>query len=248
MHTWLLWIAALAVLMARWCVISYHTRLLIRGDVLLVFAHPDYEAMFFTPLLHYLQANGIAAHLLCLSTGNYDGKGETRETELYASAAYFGILARSVKIVNHPELQDGMNKVWSLNVIKNIVEDYLQKTGSISTIVTFDGHGVSAHPNHIAVHSAVRLTKAGMLPGLIFLQLHSRNVFAKFIGILSLLPYLTILNPHRSRYDFAVMIPPTHVVRSMAAMERHASQLVWFRYLFVVFSSYTFIAEFRALE
>ena len=53
--------------------------------VLLVTAHPDDECMFFTPAILGLQAAGVAVHVLCLSTGNFDGLGATRALELRAS-------------------------------------------------------------------------------------------------------------------------------------------------------------------
>lgn len=243
-----LWVVAVAALIVRWFWLSAHAKLSIRGDVLLVFAHPDDEAMFFTPLLHYLQSHAIGVHFLCLSNGNADGNGLLREAELHKSGAYFGVPSHRIRIVNHPDLQDGMHNAWPPTVIRREIDTFLQQAGSVSTIITFDGVGVSGHLNHVAVHDAVQLTKTRMPPGLLFLQLRTRNVVAKYLGIVSLLPYLTVCNPNKSRFDFAVMIPPTHVARSMTAMRRHASQLVWFRYLFVVFSSYTFLDELTALE
>lgn len=243
-----LWTAAIVVLVLRWYWSSTKAKLSIRGDVLLVFAHPDDEAMFFTPLLHYLQSHSIGVHFLCLSNGNFDGKGSQRERELYNSGAFFGVPSRNIRVVDHPELQDGMGNAWSLGAIRHEIEVYLKRTGSISTIITFDEFGVSGHPNHVAVHDAVRLAKSSMPPGLIFLQLHTRSIITKYVGLASLLPYLTWRNPNHGRYSFAVLIPPQHVARSTAAMERHRSQLVWFRYLFVIFSSYTFVDELTELR
>jgi hypothetical protein len=58
--------------------------------LLLVTAHPDDETMFFGPVLL-----GRSGHqqisLLCLSTGDADGQGETRRKELAAACDKLGI-------------------------------------------------------------------------------------------------------------------------------------------------------------
>ena len=59
--------------------------------ILLVTAHPDDECMFFTPTIVDFQKKGFKIDLLCLSTGNAEGKGEIRVKELLASARVLGI-------------------------------------------------------------------------------------------------------------------------------------------------------------
>ena len=44
--------------------------------VLIVTAHPDDECMFFGPTLCHLADRDIQAKVLCLSTGNFYGKGK----------------------------------------------------------------------------------------------------------------------------------------------------------------------------
>ena len=44
--------------------------------VLIVTAHPDDECMFFGPTLCHLADRDIKAKVLCLSTGNFYGKGK----------------------------------------------------------------------------------------------------------------------------------------------------------------------------
>lgn len=239
----LLSVVVLSILLLRWRDVSASSRTSIRGDVLLVFAHPDDEAMFFSPLLHFLREKGLVVHLLCLSNGGFGGRGKTREKELYDSAAFFGIVKRNVKVVDHPELRDGMTEKWSTALIRREVEVYLEKVGSVCTVVTFDESGVSSHPNHIAVHHAVKALKCSMPRGLIFLELQSKGILSKYSGIFSLLSSITLFSSHSGRFTFSVLIPPSAVTCSLRAMQKHVSQLVWFRYLFVVFSSYTFIND-----
>ena len=91
---------------------------------MLVIAHPDDEVMFFTPLLRILCQNGQKVSILCLSDGNFDGLGNIRSNELIKCAAMFQIPSKNVHIVNHAQLQDGMNNNWPADVIADIVVDY----------------------------------------------------------------------------------------------------------------------------
>ncbi|KAF6767755.1 hypothetical protein AHF37_02311 [Paragonimus kellicotti] len=71
------------------------------GPVLLVTAHPDDEAMFFTPTLLWLQKAGIPVDLLCFSVGDFDGLGSVRHTELLNAAKHFGI--RQLRVIDNPD-------------------------------------------------------------------------------------------------------------------------------------------------
>lgn len=61
--------------------------------ICLLIAHPDDEAMFFAPTLLALTSPETGNHvkILCLSTGNADGLGETRRRELVKSALLLGL-------------------------------------------------------------------------------------------------------------------------------------------------------------
>jgi LmbE family N-acetylglucosaminyl deacetylase len=73
--------------------------------LLLVIAHPDDEAMFFSPLLIAKQTSADKIFVLCLSTGNFDGLGEIRCKELYKSCSVYGIPKENVGIIDHEALQ-----------------------------------------------------------------------------------------------------------------------------------------------
>eukprot|EP00796_Vickermania_ingenoplastis_P000652 gene653-369_t len=215
--------------LGRWKYVSTSQHPPVRGDVLLVFAHPDDEAMF-SPILLYLKQQKISCHFLCLSNGNFNAQGPVREQEVYASAAFFGIPKRNVKVVNHSELQDGMSEKWPETRVMREIEQYLEKAMHISTVITFDADGVSSHPNHMAVHAGVKKLRNNMPPGIIFLQLKTRSLLMKYISFASL--FIPVAFPSvGERKRFNVVIPPGSIFTSFAAMKRHASQLVWFRYL-----------------
>ena len=250
------------------------------GDVLLVFAHPDDEAMFFAPLLEYLRRVNVRVHLLCLSTGNYNGLGAVREKELLRSAAYYGIRAEQVRTLNEPDLQDGMRAAWPKDVVARHVREMLFAVApTVRCVVTFDSHGVSGHPNHIDTFRGVELLQqqlrnnsgeggGGSSRNILFLKLTTHSVLRKYSAVLSL-AVSRVMESLRSRGQsegsrrfeddrkedpstpssrvFYIRIRPGRVLSSLKGMQCHPSQLVWFRYLFVWFSSYTFVNELQPI-
>lgn len=90
---------------------------------LLVIAHPDDEVMFFSTFLHHASssASSDALHVLCLSTGNDEGLGKTRQDELHKSCHLFGIPSKNIVIIDHPNLQDGMKNDWPTQLIQDVV-------------------------------------------------------------------------------------------------------------------------------
>jgi LmbE family N-acetylglucosaminyl deacetylase len=91
------------------------------AKVVLVIAHPDDEVMFFTPTLLSLSRAGHHISILCLSNGNFEGKGNIRTNELMKSAALFGIATKDVYVLDDPHLQDGMNNAWPTKAIETHV-------------------------------------------------------------------------------------------------------------------------------
>eukprot|EP00960_Hanusia_phi_P067688 766680-Hanusia_phi.AAC.8 len=154
------------------------------GDILLVIAHPDDEAMFFTPTILALK-DSVKIHVMSLSNGDYAGLGWVRASELVESCRMLGIPKERVSVVDDPSLQvflyhahdtansclkDGPTNSWSAETISLYVLPYLKKNG-ISVVITFDDYGISGrfedmsccraalrefsgHPNHIALHTA----------------------------------------------------------------------------------------------
>uniref|UniRef100_A0A0R0JUG3 N-acetylglucosaminylphosphatidylinositol deacetylase n=1 Tax=Glycine max TaxID=3847 RepID=A0A0R0JUG3_SOYBN len=127
-----------------------------KRNALLVIAHPDDESMFFTPTINFLTSKGHNVQILCLSIGDADGKGNIRKQELFQACVALKVPMQQVKIVNHPDLQDGFGKVWSHNLLAKIIEEEITRC-CIDMIITFDSHGVSGHCNHRDVHYGVWL-------------------------------------------------------------------------------------------
>ncbi|KAL9037801.1 MAG: hypothetical protein Q9214_005542 [Letrouitia sp. 1 TL-2023] len=146
--------------------------------ICLFIAHPDDEAMFFSPTLLALTAPDLGNHVkvLCLSNGNADGLGKVRERELIASVKLLGLRSEDdVLLLDTPDFVDSMTTKWdrlkvadvlgrafSPSVHKTNGRQAFEKAGSntsaatIDILITFDRHGVSGHPNHISLYHGAK--------------------------------------------------------------------------------------------
>lgn len=126
--------------------------------------------------------------------------------------------------------------------------------GGVLQMLTFDDYGISGHPNHTAVYrGALALLASSPSPAPVTLWvLESTNLLRKYLGLLDLffsLPSNTgraICSSRESGGDRLHALDSVLVVRltpweSWCAMATHASQWVWYRRLFVLFSRYTYI-------
>jgi len=128
-------------------------------------------------------------------------------------------------------------------------------------ILTFDSRGVSGHPNHIACHRGVARLNAttgkSNRPFTTCWQLHTEILILKYAGILGLLVRLvlfyctfsfrSVFRQSSSTNASTVQLSPSRlfvasradVRAAWAAMLGHESQLVWYRRLFFLFSTYS---------
>ncbi|KAI3455155.1 hypothetical protein Pfo_011818 [Paulownia fortunei] len=217
-----------------------------RRNVLLVIAHPDDESMFFAPVINYLISRGHNLHVLCMSTGNADGMGSIRKEELYLASAVLKIPTQQVKILDHPDLQDGFGKAWNWNLLASIIDNETC-TYSIDLIITFDDYGISGHCNHRDVHQGVRkLLHDASGRHLEAWELVSTNIVRKYIGPVDI--WLSILFARHQKNGQSHCLLNLDPQKSYAAMAQHSSQWVWFRKLFVAFSSCTYVNTLKKIE
>ncbi|KAI1788649.1 LmbE-like protein [Ganoderma leucocontextum] len=234
------------------------------SNVLLLTAHPDDECMFFAPTILALQEAPLqhpaTLHSLCLSVGNADGLGDTRRRELAGSLDVLGIGEGRRWVIDTAELQDNFTAEWDPEVISNTLRPYVLEN-RIDTILTFDHHGISSHPNHISLPKGAAHLLRTLPPtmaekprprlfALVTVPLHE-----KYLGVLS--PLLA-----KASFGFAEFSSHTaHMTqsgggeravgvsgvegyaRAHRAMRQHWSQLVWFRWLYVSFSRYMWVNE-----
>ncbi|XP_071715984.1 uncharacterized protein [Rutidosis leptorrhynchoides] len=215
-----------------------------KRNVLLVIAHPDDESMFFSPTINQLTSRGHNVHILCMSTGNADGIGDVRKKELYRASAILKVPNLQVTVLDHPEFQDGFGKVWSSSIISKIVEKKVL-AHAIDTIITFDSYGVSGHCNHRDVHHGVqRYLLDTSSRDIEAWELVSTNLIRKFSGPIDI--WLSLWSSGENTLpESKECFLNDHPRRSYAAMSEHRSQWVWFRKLFVIFSSYTYVNTLR---
>ncbi|CAM0144980.1 unnamed protein product [Urochloa decumbens] len=215
----------------------------LRGDrrsrnVLLVIAHPDDESMFFAPTILFLKSKGHNIHVLCMSQGNADGLGITRKEELYLACDTLKIPCEQVKVLDHPKLQDGFHEKWDHGLLAELTMEHVQ-LWAINMIVTFDSYGVSGHPNHQDVHHGIcKFLHANGQGNIEAWELASLNILRKYSGPVDI--WLSLLISSSSKQPIYTLVNSSPS-RSYEAMAAHRSQWVWFRRLFVMFSSYTYI-------
>ncbi|PWZ38723.1 putative N-acetylglucosaminyl-phosphatidylinositol de-N-acetylase [Zea mays] len=225
----------------------------LRGDrrtrtVMLVVAHPDDESMFFAPTILFLKSKGHNIHILCMSRGNADGLGDTRKEELYHACETLKSLKQTmslqipheqVEVLDHPKLQDGFHEKWDHELVSELVMEHVQ-LWAIDTIVTFDSYGVSGHPNHRDVHYGIcKFLHANRQGNVEAWELASLNILRKYSGPVDIW-LSSLISVSRSKQSIYTLVNSSPS-RSYEAMAAHRSQWVWFRRVFVMLSSYTYI-------
>ncbi|KZL72606.1 N-acetylglucosaminylphosphatidylinositol deacetylase [Colletotrichum tofieldiae] len=139
--------------------------------ICLLIAHPDDEAMFFAPTVLALTKPETGNHvkILCLSSGDADGLGETRKKELVKSGMKLGLQQeQDVFVIESPDFQDSMTNVWDKTKIASLLGRAFapqlarqraageEPDANIDVLITFDSTGVSSHPNHISLYHGAR--------------------------------------------------------------------------------------------
>lgn len=259
--------------------------------IVLLIAHPDDESMFFSPTLTRLTDPALGNHvkILCLSTGNADGLGETRKKELEAAATTLGLRRKEdVFVLDDPsKFKDGMKEQWDEKEIARVLAQAFVSPAqskkaaandgpraTIDAIVTFDAHGVSSHPNHIALYHGAHLFLSNLMhnhPGFAcpvsMYTLTSINIMRKYSLFLDLLPtYFTGIvsdmvngvtgkkpsvkissgskGPKGSRVVF--LSDMTRYLKARDAMVNgHKSQMVWFRWGWITIGRYMFVNDLK---
>ncbi|KAH6603620.1 hypothetical protein Trco_008395 [Trichoderma cornu-damae] len=252
---------------------------LLEKRVCLLIAHPDDEAMFFAPTVLALARPETGNHvkILCLSSGNAEGLGETRKKELIQSGLALGLRDESdVFVVDNPkDFPDSMTTRWDEAKIASLLtkafapqlasqraDNASEPTANIDALITFDGSGVSSHPNHISLYHGARGFAKALTEGkpewkspVDVYTLGTVNLLRKYSGGLDL--FTTIASslftrnedperPERLVYANNLFGPEPKLSTAWHAMTNaHRSQMVWFRYLWLGFSRYMLVNDLR---
>ncbi|KAL4820376.1 putative deacetylase LmbE-like domain-containing protein [Aspergillus spinulosporus] len=226
-------------------------------SVILVTAHPDDETLFFGPsILYHHQDPRVTRSLLVISSGDYSGLGERRETEVHRSCAALDIPRDRCVVLNHPRLQDNPRQWWDETLIKEVISPYIG-AWKADVILTFDRGGVSGHINHRAVSAALRnyVRTSETAPPAFALQ--TTPLLRKYSSLLDLLitslpfSWRIVKAVFTSRaecasagaqYDTVLLISPWRTyLASRAAFAEHESQYSWDRVLYLVVSRYMWV-------
>ncbi|KAK4650910.1 N-acetylglucosaminyl-phosphatidylinositol de-N-acetylase [Podospora pseudocomata] len=246
-------------------------------SICLLIAHPDDEAMFFAPTVLALTRPETGNHvkILCLSSGDADGLGETRKKELAKSGVVLGLRSTSdVFVVEKPEFRDSMTTTWDAGKISDLLVSafapQLNKskgassppTASIDVLITFDAGGVSSHPNHISLYhgakefvGALVAGKAGWASPVDLYTLTTVPIARKYSAFLDVLPTLlswAIGAGKRDKKHPGGLVflnglagHGSFTTAWKAMTTAHKSQMVWFRYGWITLSRYMYINDLR---
>jgi N-acetylglucosaminylphosphatidylinositol deacetylase len=261
------------VLVGLWLFTAYMTSAFptLRGKrICLLIAHPDDEAMFFSPTLLSLakpeSQNRI--FILCLSSGDADGLGHIRKTELKKSALLLGVKsAEQVVILEDERFPDSMTANWEAKEIAKVLQHYFapkMKTmptdaaplSNIDVLVTFDERGVSGHPNHISLfHGASTFVRnlmqrhSGWENPVKLYTLTTTNVVRKYSSVVdAMLTVLMSIIQKKKSGDFPTPLLAVSGVgglrkAQMAMTSAHQSQMRWFRWGWIGISRYMVVND-----
>ncbi|XP_021909337.1 probable N-acetylglucosaminyl-phosphatidylinositol de-N-acetylase [Carica papaya] len=114
-------------------------------------------------------------------------------------------------------------------------------------IITFDNYGVSGHCNHRDVHYGVKkFLVNNPQRNIEGWELVSTNILRKYSGPVDI--WLSNLYGMNGPGGVMHCLLNEQPKKSFFAMAQHSSQWVWFRKLFVSFSSYTYVNTLRKIS
>lgn len=224
--------------------------------------------------------------LKSLSKGNADNLGSVRKKELLASASILGIRSPAdVDVLDLPSFPDSMTSTWSPDAVAEVLSSAFTSsttlrelssqspqsksvsespTVTIDVLLTFDGRGVSKHPNHISLYhgahrwlSTMMADKSGWSCPVELYTLSSTNLLRKYISVLDA-PITTMLGflwpaekatkldegemPKRLLY----MSDVGQWMKGQKAMIKgHESQMRWFRWGWIMVGRYMVVNDLK---
>lgn len=238
--------------------------------ICLLIAHPDDEAMFFSPTLLSLSRPELQNRIfiLCLSSGDADGLGHIRKKELTKSALLLGIpSAEQVVVVEDERFPDSMTKNWEAREVAKVLQHYFAPkmktmsadaapTAMIDAIITFDERGVSSHPNHVSLyHGASTFLRnlmqrhSGWENPVKMYTLTTTNFVRKYSSVFdAMVTVVMSLVQKKKSGDFPTPMMAVSGVGGLrkaqvAMTSAHQSQMRWFRWGWIGISRYMVVND-----
>ncbi|KAH8600039.1 putative deacetylase LmbE-like domain-containing protein [Bisporella sp. PMI_857] len=243
--------------------------------ICLLIAHPDDEAMFFAPTVLALTEPALGNHvkILCLSSGDADGLGETRKKELVKSGIALGLRQEDdVFVVESYDFPDSMTTTWDKVKIANLLSSAFAPnlsnpmkskgpdapTATIDVLITFDKDGISSHPNHISLFHGARHFISSLIhnrPGwqcpVDLYTLSSTNIARKYTSIFDAIVSIVIMafsdkqmGEHPSPLLFLSGASDMRIAQN-AMTTAHISQMRWFRWGWIGLSRYMVVNDLK---
>lgn len=210
---------------------------LTHSSISLLIAHPDDEAMFFGPTLHRLSMDKFHNNItiVCFSSGDFEGIGETRKQELIASANLFNIPATHVHIIDDKlRFPDSQQVIWNETLLAYEITGLLSPN---TKILTFDEDGISGHANHRAIYHASLLERTQTGRDLFVLK--SLPTWRKYLFSFDALISQLFASMYPDESLILITSPREEITATQSAMTTaHVSQMKWFRYGWITLSRY----------
>jgi N-acetylglucosaminylphosphatidylinositol deacetylase len=128
----------------------------------------------------------------------------------------------------------------------------------IDALITFDAYGISSHPNHRALYSASKLCLQSMMrrhsgwdPPIKLYTLTTTNMLRKYMGVFdAMASVLDVIFTKKEEGEhptplFFMSTPHGWATGMNAMTSGHKSQMVWFRWIYIVASRYMVINYLR---
>lgn len=216
--------------------------------------------MFFSPFILSAINQGKKVYLLCFSKGVEPGLTRYNEVKeaarvcisTFAGQAYNLKVLRMTEVIVHEvevgkgntklgaDIKDGQTMDWPADTVAEVVEHHRERWG-VNTIVTFDSQGVSGHTNHKHTYRGVVAHRAVTKLRIDYYHLHTAPLAVKYSSWLAALYYSVFSEPNSALF----INKDAEIVWD--SMRAHHSQLVWFRRLYLFFSSYVYVNQLTKL-
>lgn len=187
-------------------IIPVSERYQIKPNILLLTAHPDDEILFAPTILSLLteeRRGNSTLWSMCLSNGDFDGGPELgikRTEEWNRSWTVLGLEEERRVILDVAILKDNEDSRWTPAAIADHVSVFVLQN-EIDTILTFDGFGVTEHPQHSSLPGGVK----HMISSPSFVQLRKKKNKGKAVASPS--PRLFVMKSYPSTQQFSIFTP-----------------------------------------
>jgi N-acetylglucosaminylphosphatidylinositol deacetylase len=176
-----------------------------------------------------------------------------------------------VQVVNHPQLQDSPHQRWCFKMIATVLRQALRPftldgdpnedvDSNLVKVYTFDHLGISGHVNHVDTYYGLCHFMRTLKPHHVskfrtyqLMTVSHVDIFAKYFPIyhwMILLCHLFRIKPFwnssKTSNDHIYYLHQPWI--NWKCMSIHASQFVWYRRLFVLFSCYTYENRWQPLH